>query len=60
MGNLRFRRLVQLFVPIGGYVPTHNDGAVSDVTIGKLRHKHQATNHECNDEHWIRSIPEVA
>ena len=33
-GNLRFRRLVPLFVPIGVCVTTHDDGTASDVTIG--------------------------
>ena len=32
-GNLRFRRLVPLFVPIGVCVTTHDDGTASDVTI---------------------------
>ena len=32
--NLRFRRLVPLFVPIGVCVATHDDGTASDVTIG--------------------------
>ena len=31
--NLRFRRLVPLFVPIGVCVTTHDDGTASDVTI---------------------------
>ena len=34
-GNLRFRRLVPLFVLIGVCVTTHDDGTASDVTIGK-------------------------
>ena len=33
-GNLRFRRLVPLFVPIGVCVTTHDNGTASDVTIG--------------------------
>ena len=33
-GNLRFRRLVPLFVPIGVCVTTHDDETASDVTIG--------------------------
>ena len=33
-GNLRFQRLVPLFVPIGVCVTTHDDGTASDVTIG--------------------------
>ena len=33
-GNLRFRRPVPLFVPIGVCVTTHDDGTVSDATIG--------------------------
>ena len=36
--NLRFRRLVPLFVPIGVCVTTHDDGTASDVTIGMWRH----------------------
>ena len=32
-GNLRFRRLVPLFVSIGVCVTTHDDGTASDVTI---------------------------
>ena len=47
-GNLRIRRLVPLFVPIGVCVTTHDDGAASDVTIGMWRHNQQATNHERN------------
>ena len=45
-GNLRFRRLVPLFVPIGVCVRTHDDGTASDITIGLWRHSQQATNHE--------------
>ena len=48
MGNLRFRRLVPLFVPIGVCVTMHDDGTASDVTIGMWRHNQQATNHERN------------
>ena len=33
-GNLRFQRLLPLFVPIGVCVTTHDDGTASDVTIG--------------------------
>ena len=33
-GNLRFRHLLPLFVPIGVCVTTHDDGSASDVTIG--------------------------
>ena len=33
-GNLRFRRLFLMFVPIGVRVMTHSDGTASDVTIG--------------------------
>ena len=36
--NLRFRRLVPLFVLIGVCVTTHDDGAAIDVTIGMWRH----------------------
>ena len=36
--NLRFRRLVPLFVPIGICVTMHGDGATSDVIIGTWRH----------------------
>ena len=45
-GNLCFRRLVPLFVPIGVCVTTHDDGTASDVTIGLWRHNQQATNYE--------------
>ena len=45
-GNLRFRCLVPLFVPIGVCVTTHDDGTASDVTIGMWRHNQQVTNHE--------------
>ena len=47
-GNLRFQRLVPLFLPIGVCVTTHDDGTASDVTIGMWRHNQQATNHERN------------
>ena len=47
-GNLCFRRLVPLFVPIGVCVTTHDDGTASDVTIGMWRHNQQVTNHERN------------
>ena len=52
-GNLRFRRLVPLFVPIGVCVTTHDDGTASDVTIGLWRHNQQATNHERNGKPWF-------
>ena len=55
-GNLRFRRLVPLFVPIGVCVTTHGDGTAGDVTIGMRRHNQQATNHERNDKPWF-SLP---
>ena len=55
-GNLRFRRLVPLFVPIGVCVMTHDDGTASDVTIGMWRHNQQATNHERNGKPWF-SLP---
>ena len=55
-GNLRFRRLVPLFVPIGVCVTTHDDGTASDVTIGLWRHNQQATNHERNGKPWF-SLP---
>ena len=58
-GNLRFRRLVPLFVPIGGSVTTHDDGTASDVTIGMWRHNQQATNHERNGKPWFFT-PKVA
>ena len=32
--NVSFLRLVPLIVPIGVFVPPHDDGTVSDVTIG--------------------------
>ena len=52
-GNLRFRRLVPLFVPIGVCVTTHDDGTASDVTISLWRHNQQATNHERNGKPWF-------
>ena len=52
-GNLRFRRLVPLFVTIGVCVTTHDDGTASDVTIGMWRHNQQATNHKRNDKPWF-------
>ena len=55
-GNLRFRRLVPLFVPIGVCVTTHDDGTDSDVTIGMWRHNQQVTNHERNGKPWF-SLP---
>ena len=55
-GNLRFRRLVPLFVPIGVCVTTHDDGTASDVTIGMWRHNQQVTNHERNGKPWF-SLP---
>ena len=55
-GNLRFRRLVPLFVPAGVCVTTHDDGTASDVTIGMWRHNQQTTNHERNDKPWC-SLP---
>ena len=55
-GNLRFRRLVPLFVPIGVCVTTHDDRTASDVTIGLWRHNQQATNHERNGKPWF-SLP---
>ena len=47
-GNLRFRRLAPLFVPIGVCITTHDDRTASDVTIGVWRHNQQAMNHERN------------
>ena len=55
-GNLRSRRLVPLFVPIGVCVTTHDDGTASDVTIGMWRHNQQVTNHERNGKPWF-SLP---
>ena len=55
-GNLRFRRLVPLFVTIGVCVTTHDDGTASDVTIGLWRHNLQATDHERNGKPWF-SLP---
>ena len=55
-GNLRFRRLVPLFVPIGVCVTTHDDGTASDVTIGMWRHNQQVTNQERNGKPWF-SLP---
>ena len=55
-GNLRFRRLVPLFVPIGVCVTTHDNGTASDVTIGMWRHNQHVTNHERNGKPWF-SLP---
>ena len=55
-GNLRFRRLVPLFVPIGVFVTTHDDGTACDATIGMWRHNQQVTNHERNGKPWF-SLP---
>ena len=55
-GNLRFRRLGPLLVPIGVCVTTHDDGTASDVTIGMWRHNQQVTNHERNGKPWF-SLP---
>ena len=55
-GNLHFRRLVPLFVPIGVCVTTHDDGTASDVTIGMWRHNQQVTNLERNGKPWF-SLP---
>ena len=55
-GNLRLRRLVPLFVPIGVCVTTHDDGTASDVTIGMWRHNQQVTNHDRNGKPWF-SLP---
>ena len=52
-GNLRFRRLVPVFDPIGVCVTTHDDGTASDVTIGMWRHNQQATNHERKGKPWF-------
>ena len=52
-GNLRFRRLVPLFVPIGVCVTTHDDGTASDVTISMWRHNQQVTNHERHGKPWF-------
>ena len=57
-GNLRFRRLVPLFVPICVYIKTHDDGTASDVTIVMWCHNQQATNHEHNGEPWS-SLPKL-
>ena len=59
-GNLRFQRLVPLFVPIGVCVTTHDDGTASDVTIGMRRHNQQATNHEHNGKPWFHSQSSLA
>ena len=40
-GNLRFRRLLPLFVPISICVTTHDDGTASDVTIGMWCHSNR-------------------
>ena len=42
-GNLRFQRLVPLFVPIGICVTTHDDGTASDVTIDPSHKSHNAS-----------------
>ena len=55
-GNLRFRRLVPLFVPIGVCVTTHDDGTACDATIGMWLHNQQVTNHERNGKPWF-SLP---
>ena len=55
-GNLRFRRLVPLFVPIGVCVTMHDDGTACDATIGMWRHNEQVTNHERNGKPWF-SLP---
>ena len=55
-GNLHFRRLIPLFVPIGVCVTTHDDGTASDVTIGMWRHNQQVTNLERNGKPWF-SLP---
>ena len=52
-GNLRFRRLVPLFVPIGVCVTTHDDRTASDVTIGMWHHNQHVTNHERNGKPWF-------
>ena len=52
-GNLRFRRLELLFVPIGVCATTHDDATASDVTIGIWRHNQQAMNHERNGKLWF-------
>ena len=57
-GNLRSRRLVPLFVPIGVCVTTHDDGTANDVTIGMWRHNQQVTNHERNGKPWF-SLPKL-
>ena len=57
--NLRFQRLVPLFVPISVCVTTHDDGTASDVTICMWRHNQQATNHELNGKSLV-CIPKVA
>ena len=58
-GNLRFRRLVPLFVPIGVCVTTHGDGTASDVTIGMWRHNQQVTNHERHGKPWLYKLRSV-
>ena len=57
--NLRFRRLVPLFVPIGVCVTTHGDSTASNVTIGMWRHDQQAMNHECKGETWFSLLGHV-
>ena len=52
-GNLRFRRLVPLFVPIGVCVTTHDDRTASDATVGMWRHSQQTTNHARNGKPWF-------
>ena len=55
-GNLLFRRLVPLCVPIVVCATPLDDGTASDVTIGMWRHNQQSTNHERNGEPWF-SLP---
>ena len=55
-GNLHFRRLVPLFVPIAICVTTHDDGTASDVTVGMWGHNQEVTNHERNGKPWF-SLP---
>ena len=51
--NLRFWRLVPLFVSIGVCVTTHGDETASDVTIGMWRHNQQSKNHKRNGQTWF-------
>ena len=54
--NLRFQRLVPMFIPIRVCVTTHDVGTASDVIIGMWHHNQQAMNQERNGKSWF-SLP---